>query len=171
MTSETGKSRVAVTIALSSLAAGLVGGLIYYLNRSPVRQAQVAGTDAWIPHLVLTGVLLTGLGVIASRQRWDLLTAPLGRRATARFAATFRRGRSRPVRWPRLLVVALLAFVQAWLLFRAAFQVFAGFDPNFPVNAWGGPSYLGAMFCHYVDIALLEAVAAGLQYRLVDQPA
>ncbi|GAA0247184.1 hypothetical protein [Cryptosporangium japonicum] len=171
MTVETEKSRFAVTIALVSVAAGLVGGLIYYLHRSPVRQAQVAGTDAWLPHLILTGVLLAGLGVIARRRRWDLLTAPLRRRATARLAATFRRGRSRPAHWPRLLVVALLAVVQAWLLFRAAFQVFAGLDPNFPVNAWGGPSYLGAMFCHYVDIALLEAVAAGLQYRLLSHPA
>jgi hypothetical protein len=160
-------SAVAVTTALASFTFGLIGGLIYYLNRSPVRQTEVAGTDAWIPHLILTGVLLIGLGVVAARRRWNLLTAPLRRPAMGRLLATFRSGLLRPTQWPRLLLAAILVLIMAFLIFRAAFQVIAGFDPNFPTNAWGGPSYLGAMYCHYLDAALITASAAGLLHRIL----
>ncbi|WP_280382388.1 hypothetical protein [Nocardia wallacei] len=43
----------------------------------------------------------------------------------------------------------------------------AGLDPNFTVDAWGGPGYLGAMACHYLDGALLMAAAAGLLHVLL----
>jgi hypothetical protein len=33
---------------------------------------------------------------------------------------------------------------------------------NFTVNAWGGPTYLGAMVCHYLDLLVLMAAAAWL---------
>ena len=42
-----------------------------------------------------------------------------------------------------------------------------GLDPNFTVNAWGGPSYLGAMTCHYLDLVLMIAVAAWLLSKIL----
>lgn len=33
-------------------------------------------------------------------------------------------------------------------------------------NAWGGPSYLGAMFCHYLDGALLYPICHVLLRRV-----
>ena len=45
---------------------------------------------------------------------------------------------------------------------RIGEQVTGGLDPNFTVNAWGGPTYLGAMACHYLDAALMIAVSAWL---------
>jgi len=50
---------------------------------------------------------------------------------------------------------------------RAGVQVTAGLDPNFTVNAWGGPSYAGAMACHYLDLFLLAAGAAWLMDRIL----
>ena len=42
-----------------------------------------------------------------------------------------------------------------------------GLDPNFTVNAWGGPSYAGALACHYLDLFLLAAGAAWLMDRIL----
>jgi len=50
---------------------------------------------------------------------------------------------------------------------RAGVQVTGGLDPNFTVNAWGGPSYAGAMACHYLDLFLLAASAAWLTDRIL----
>lgn len=38
-------------------------------------------------------------------------------------------------------------------------------------NAWGGPTYLGAMFCHYVDCAWIIGVSAALLNLLLVPPA
>jgi hypothetical protein len=42
-----------------------------------------------------------------------------------------------------------------------------GLDPNFTVNAWGGPGYACAMACHYLDLFLLAAGAAWLMDRIL----
>ncbi|WP_433390342.1 hypothetical protein [Micromonospora sp. KLBMP9576] len=59
---------------------------------------------------------------------------------------------------PRCLAVALLVLLEVFMAWRIGQQVFAGLDPNFVRNAWGGPSYLGAMFCHHLDGALLYPI-------------
>jgi hypothetical protein len=35
------------------------------------------------------------------------------------------------------------------------------------VNAWGGPSYLGAMACHYLDCFLMVAAATWVLNRIL----
>ena len=50
---------------------------------------------------------------------------------------------------------------------RAGARVLGGLDPNFTVNAWGGPTYLGAMTCHYLDCALICAASAWLASRIL----
>ena len=66
---------------------------------------------------------------------------------------------------------ALLALPPAALFlyafYRAGEQVTGGLDPNFTVNAWGGPTYLGAMACHYLDLLLLMAAASWLLNRVL----
>ena len=62
-----------------------------------------------------------------------------------------------------LPAVALFLFC----FWRAGVQVTAGLDPNFTVNAWGGPSYAGALACHYLDLFLLAAGAAWLIDRVL----
>ena len=69
--------------------------------------------------------------------------------ALCRCPASF--GSPRPGR--ALLALPPAALI-AYCLWRAGEQVTGGLDPNFTVNAWGGPSYLGAMACHCLDIAL-----------------
>ena len=39
--------------------------------------------------------------------------------------------------------------------------------PAFTADAWGGPSYLGALYCHTLDIGLITAVAGRLADRLM----
>lgn len=39
--------------------------------------------------------------------------------------------------------------------------------PSFTVNAWGGPSYAGALACHYLDLSVLSAAAAGMLHLIL----
>jgi hypothetical protein len=152
----------AATVAF--LALGVVTGWVTYLHRSPVREVHVAGTTAWTQHLIIAGVavVLYGLALWLHRRRPGrgsgrlLLLAPIGTSAMARLAATMREGS-----WRTLAVLLPLAmFAYGW--WRTGEQVIGGLDPNFTANAWGGPSYLGAMFCHYLDGGLIIAACAWL---------
>ena len=164
-------SRVAAGTAGALALAGVLSGLLVYLARSPDR-GPVPGTSAWLPHLVLAAVGALWLLVVVIRHRRGarLLLAPLGRRATARLAATFRTGGFGPTAMLRRLGSGLLVVVMAYGCWRTGLQVTGGLDPNFTANAWGGPSYLGAMFCHYVDGAWFFGVSAALLNLLLVRP-
>jgi hypothetical protein len=154
---------------LSALAAGIAAvgiatGFLRYLHRSPIREAHLPGTSAWIPQLIAAAVACALYGVA----RWGhsrrfgrsggrlLLLAPLGRSAASRLTATMRQ-----VSWRSAAALPPLAVI-GYSFWRAGEQVTGGLDPNFTVNAWGGPTYLGAMACHYLDAALMIAVSAWL---------
>jgi len=156
-------------LAVGLAAAGVLTGLAGYLHRSPIREAHVPGTSAWIPQLAVAVVACGLYG--AARWRHDrrfgrgsgrlLLLAPLGVAAASRLAATLRR-----LSWRSAAALPPLAVI-GYCCWRAGEQVTGGLDPNFTVNAWGGPTYLGAMACHYLDCALLIAVSAWLLDRLL----
>ncbi|WP_405164186.1 hypothetical protein OG203_03425 [Nocardia sp. NBC_01499] len=155
-----------LAIATTSLAAGIVSGGLAYLNRSPDHEAHVAGTTAWWPHLVLlalTAIITTAIvrqrGPHATRL---LLLAPLGTTAANRLTHTIGSILNRPSALPRLLLAIPPTALLIYSPFRAGMQILGGLDPNFTANAWGGPTYLGAMACHYLDGALLTAAAAAL---------
>jgi hypothetical protein len=57
--------------------------------------------------------------------------------------------------------------VIAYGCWRIGEQVTGGLDPNFTADAWGGPTYLGAMACHYLDTGLIMAVCAWLLDRIL----
>jgi hypothetical protein len=164
-----------LSLRLSASAAGLVGvgivtGLVSYLHRSPVRAAQVPGTSAWIQHLIVAAVACALYGAA----RWRngrrprrgsgtlLLLAPLGRSAAARLAATMR---SKPS-WRPVAALPPLAMI-GYGLWRIGEQITGGLDPNFTANAWGGPTYLGAMACHCLDAGLIVATCAWLLNRIL----
>jgi hypothetical protein len=159
-------SRPAVVIATVSLIAGLASGVPRYLNRSDTLETQVAGTAAWLPHLGVLAVVAVWFAVASRRSPlgWKVIFTPLGRPSAARVGATFRSGFG-VLALLRCLAVAFLVLLEAYMAWRIGFQVFAGLDPNFPRNAWGGPSYLGAMFCHYLDGALLYPICHVLLRR------
>jgi len=152
MTQQLSISRPAATVAALAAAAGLASGVPWYLNRSDVIESHVPGTEALIPHIAVA--LVVAIWFVAASRRSPLgakvVFAPLGRPIMARVAATFRR--ANPLRW---LAVGLIVFLEVYMCWRIGAQVFAGLDPNFVHNAWGGPSYLGAMLFHYLDGALL----------------
>jgi hypothetical protein len=68
-------------------------------------------------------------------------------------------------------LTTLLALAPAALFlygfYRAGLQVTGGLGPNFTVNDWGGPTYLGAMVCHYMDLFLLMATGAWLVDKIL----
>jgi predicted membrane protein len=152
-------SRPAVITAAVSTVIGLASGVVTYLDRSEQLEQQIPGTEAWRPHLVVLAVVAVWFVVAARRSPlgWKVIFSPLGRPIAARIKATFRSGFGvRSVL--RGLAVAILVLLEVYMAWRIGKQVFAGLDPNFPRNAWGGPSYLGAMFCHYLDGALLYPI-------------
>ena len=154
-----------VTVALAATAAGIALGAVAYAQRSPEHRGHAPAASAWPAHLVLTGLALGWLLLAAARGRRRgvglpaLLTAPLRRRAAARLRLA--------AHGPRVIAAAPLVLLMAYDLTRAGAQVIGGLDPNFTADAWGGPSYAGAMYCHYLDLGLLTALAATLLSRLV----
>lgn len=150
--------------ALALVASGIATGWVQYLHRSPVLKAHAPGTSAWTQQFIVAAVAcaLYWVALWRHRRRYGresgrpLLLAPLSRHAAARLVATMRLASWRMVAaLPPLVVIAY----GCW---RIGEQVTAGLDPNFTVNAWGGPTYLGAMTCHYLDAGLGMAVCAWL---------
>jgi hypothetical protein len=158
-----------VTLAAALFTIGVIVGLCSYLGRSPIPQRHVPGSSAWLQHLAVAVLACAALGYgrWLHRRRFGRhsgrlwLLAPLGKPAARRVTWTIGALRS-----PSGLGRALLALPPAALFLyffaRAGEQVTGGLDPNFTVNAWGGPTYLGAMACHYLDGFMLMAAAACL---------
>jgi hypothetical protein len=161
-------------LAGSAFVSGAVYSLLEYLQRSLIRQEHVAGTAAWGQQLVLAlaAVVILSVGRWRHRRRFGprsgrlWLLAPLGRHAARRVARALGFG-GEAARPGRLLLAFPAAALFLFCFWRAGVQVTGGLDPNFTVNAWGGPSYAGALACHYLDLFLLAAGAAWLIDRIL----
>jgi hypothetical protein len=161
-------------LAGSAFVSGAAFGLLEFLQRSPIGAHQAAGTAAWGPHLALAAGAVVILGVAQARHRrrfgrrsgrlW--LLAPFGTHAAQRIARALGFGGER-ARIGRVLLALPAAALLLFCFWRAGVQVTAGLDPNFTVNAWGGPSYAGALACHYLDLSLIGAAAAWLIDRIL----
>ena len=163
-----------LTVAAAGVTAvGIATGFIRYLDRSPVRESSAPGTSAWGQHLAVAAVACALYGVARWRhgRRFGrrsgrlLLLAPLGRNAAARLKAA-----ARQASWRIAAAMPLLVLI-GYCCWRVGEQVTAGLDPNFTVNAWGGPTYLGAMACHYLDVALVVAASGWLLDKILPQAA
>lgn len=157
------------TVAAGSFGAGIVSGGISFLDRSPHRAQHGAGTAAWPPHLALLALAVTVTALVMRRNAAPagLLLAPIGSRAAHRLGRTLSSAGRHPTAALRLLIGILPMAILLYVPWRFGVQILGGLDPNFTANAWGGPSYLGAMACHYLDGALLLAVSAGLLNRIL----
>ncbi len=161
--------------AVALFASGLASGWFSYLGRSPVRQAYVPGASAWWQQLGVAVLACTLFGYARWRHQrrfgrhsdrlW--LLAPLGKSAARRVARTVSAGIRQPSGFGRALLALPPAALFLYAFYRAGEQVTGGLDPNFTVNAWGGPTYLGAMACHYLDLLLLMAAASWLLNRVL----
>jgi len=159
-----------------AFVSGVTYGLLEFLQRSPIRHEHVAGTAAWGLQLALALATIVILSVARWRHRrrfgprsgrlW--LLAPLGRHAERRVSRALGFG-SEAAQPGRLLLALPAAALFLFCFWRAGIQVTGGLDPNFTVNAWGGPTYAGAMACHYLDLFLLAAGAAWLIDRILPE--
>ena len=163
--------RLALTAGLL-FTGGVSIGWLHYLHRSASPLRHVPGTNAWWQHAVVAAIAAAILGVIwLGRSRgWigaHVLVAPLGRSAAHRISLLFRHALWRPVSFGRALLATPLLLLFMFGFFRAGYQVTSGLDQNSTVNAWGGPTYIGAMACHYLDIFVVMAACAWLLDRLM----
>ncbi len=162
-------------LAAALFASGLASGWFSYLDRSAVRQKYIPGASAWWQHLAVAALAcaLVGYARWRHQRRFGLhcdrlwLLAPLGKAAARRIARTVRGGARQRSGLGRALLILPPAGLFLYGFYRAGEQVTGGLDPNFTVNAWGGPTYLGAMACHYLDLLLLMAAAAWLLDRIL----
>lgn len=160
-------SPVSVTIAGVAAGAGIISGGVGYAHRSTEPAHHSAGTAAWWAHIALTAVTVAWIGAACRIRRRrgragvPLLLAPLGATASRRLDLTRRTAPGRTLAAAPLM--ALLVY-NAW---RAGEQLLGGLDPHFTANAWGGPTYVGAMYCHYLDVGLISAAAALLIDRIL----
>jgi hypothetical protein len=154
-------------------AVGIATGFLRYLDRSPIRESPAPGASGWGQQLAVAAVACALYGVARWRHRRrfgrgsgrPLLLAPLGGNAAARLTAAARQSS-----WRIAAAVPLLAVI-GYCCWRVGEQVTAGLDPNFTANAWGGPTYLGAMACHYLDAALIVAASGWLLDKILPEAA
>ncbi|MCF8608646.1 hypothetical protein L5G28_00490 [Gordonia sp. HY285] len=164
-------SRPLLALFAAFFAAGLVQGGFVYANRSPAPEKHLAGTAAWWPHLALAlFAVALAAGVFVHRRRngrrGTALLLPVGERAARRVRRTLANASRGRGLW-RIVAAIIPAAVLLYGAFRAGVQVTGGLDPDFTVNAWGGPTYAGAMACHYLDALLMMAAAAWLLDKIL----
>lgn len=158
------RSRLSVPLSITAAALFVAGvGLGFLMHLSSDRPVPEHNPDmnAWPVHLVLTGLLVAGLGFASWRHSKGrgsglFLLTPIGKRAGARLRKTVRHSP-----W-RLIIIVPMLMVVVYLMLRSGMQVTIGLNQAETVNAWGGPTYLGAMYAHYLDAVVFGAVAAGV---------
>jgi hypothetical protein len=169
------RSRFAVGVLGVLFLMGVAKGGVEYARRSAVVEPHVAGTNAILVHvLIAVAVAAIVLVVQVGRARspggrgpspW---AAPFSARAAGRLGRTLRFAAGPSVRnVARAAATALLVLVVAYAPARMGAQVIGGLDPNNTVNAWGGPSYIGAMLAHYLDAVVGFYAACFLLGRLL----
>ncbi|HEY6747419.1 MAG TPA: hypothetical protein VI357_17085 [Mycobacteriales bacterium] len=146
------------------------GGLQLAADSEKATPAVGVATANWV-HAGL-GAVAPALLVLAWRRDRAATTAFLRRPWTAAGWTDWLDGltwRGRPALLRPL--VFLGAVVMAYTPLRAGEQVLAGLDPDFTRNAWGGPTYLGAMAAHYLDGVLMFLAGAALARATNRRPA
>jgi hypothetical protein len=181
-------SRITATAFAVLLAAGIAEGTEEYAHRSSTIERHVAGTNALTVHLLMAAAAAAAVVSIQARRSRQ----PAGQRGPSPWAAPFSAGAASRLRrtirlagasrlrrtirlagalsLPRLARPAAavpLVLVLLYAPFRMGMQITGGLDPNQTVNAWGGPTYLGALLAHYLDCIAGFYAAAFLLSRLL----
>jgi hypothetical protein len=169
-------SRVTATVFAVLLVAGLAEGAADYARRSPTTGQHVAGTNAITVHaLIAVAATAAVVSIQARRSRQPACrrgpspwAAPFSATAASRLRRTIRLagGLSLP-NLARAVAAVPLVLVLLYTPFRLGMQITGGLDPNATVNAWGGPTYLGALLAHYLDGIVGFYAAAFLLSRLL----
>ena len=154
-------SKTTVLTCALVFVAGVVAGIFSYIQRSPVVEEHIPGANA-VPAQIVLALAAVGLFIglprlrLARQAPYSIWVAPFSQSGLDRLEQTMRlRSGVLPGTLVRAVLAGLLVILLVYNFFRAGEQVIGGLDPNFTVNAWGGPSYLGAMLAHYLDGAYL----------------
>lgn len=168
-------SRLGLLVFAALFLIGLAEGAVEYAARSPVIARRVPGTNAITIHVLLAiAAAAAVISIQALRARHPAQrgpspwTEPFSANALARLSQTIRfaRGLS-PQNLARAIATVLLAAVVLYTPFRMGAQITDGPGPNATINAWGGPSYLGALLAHWLDGLILFYLAAFLLSRIL----
>jgi hypothetical protein len=169
-------SRVTVTVFAVLLVSGIAEGAADYARRSPTIERHVAGTNAIAFHvLIAVAAAAAVVSIQARRSRQPARqrgpspwAAPFSVSAASRLRRTARLagGLSLP-NLARAAAAVPLVLVLLYTPFRIGMQITGGLDPNATVNAWGGPTYLGALLAHWLDGIVGFYAAAFLLSRLL----
>lgn len=168
-------SRLSVTVCGLLLAVGIAEGAEAYARRTPIER-HAAGTNAITVHLVLAAATATVVIVTQARRSrqpaprrgpspW---AAPFSADAVSRLLRTLRfaDGPSLP-NLARAVTTVLLVLVLLYAPFMMGVHITSDLNPNATVNAWGGPTYIGAVMAHWLDGIIGFYAAAFLLSRLL----
>jgi hypothetical protein len=152
-------SRRTGAAVLALFLIGIAEGTVEYARRSHVIKTHAPGTNAITIHVALAIALAaTVISVQVWRSRHPARrghspwAAPFSASALARLGRTIRSaGNGSPQNILRALTMIALLVVQAYWPLMMGQHLTADLDPNHTVNAWGGPSYLGAVLAHWLD--------------------
>jgi hypothetical protein len=170
-------SRWTGTTVLILFLIGIAEGATEYIRRSHVIKPHAPGTNAITIHVALAiAAAATVIGVQVWRSRHPARrgpspwAAPFSANALARLSRTIRSaGSAPPQNMLRALAAMALLVVQAYWPVMMGQHLTGDLDPNRTVNAWGGPSYLGAVLAHWLD-GIIAFYAVGLLLSWVLPP-
>ena len=169
-------SRLTVTVFGLLFAAGIAEGAEAYARRTPGIERHAAGTNAITVHVVLAAA--AAAAVVATRARrsrqpslrrgpspW---AAPFSASAVSRLLRTLRfaDGPSLPD-LARFVTALPLVLVLLYTPFQMGTHITSDLNPNATVNAWGGPTYIGAVLAHWLDGIIGFYAATFLLSRLL----
>lgn len=163
-------SRRVVWITVAAVLVGLALGVLPGISSSQVPEHRPE-QNAIVPHVVI-GVVVFGAALaitwVTRSVRW--VWWPISADAGARYATTFRLAPRSFVDALRCVVVVLLTLFIVYLVLRMGMQITAGRNREFTVNAWGGPSALGAFLAHGVDAVLGIGLLSALTRLVLHRP-
>lgn len=161
-------SKTSVTICATLFAVGVAQGWMMYTQRSSEIEKHVIGSNAVALHVLLAIILIGAIAItifyrkFAPNKPYIVWLAPFTKQAFERTknAILLKNGRSG---WQvfKAIIIGLLTLFFLFNFFRSGMQVLGARDPNFTVNAWGGPGYWGASLAHWMDAVYLLYFEAG----------
>jgi hypothetical protein len=151
--------------ALSLIAlAGLYYGYYRYTHHSTPYVPDDPKNDAILVHIIIaicTVIAVAAIQIYRNRKQLpNIWKAPFTQNALQRLKATMSLKPFGFLSIPRAVVSFLMAFVILFAPFRMSEQIIGGLDQAQTNNAWGGPSYAGAMAAHYMDMLIIVYVCA-----------
>jgi hypothetical protein len=170
------RSRLSATVFGLLFAAGIAEGAEAYTRRTPGIERHAAGTNAITVHIVLAAAAATVVIAIqvrrsrqpARRRGPSPWAVPFSATAVSRLLRTLRFAAGPSLaNLARFITALVLVLVLLYAPFEMGAHTISDLNPNATVNAWGGPTYAGAVLAHWLDGVAGFYAAAFLLSRLV----